>query len=145
MVETVTRTETPIGQIDLHSFTLERERYSYYIAYVDYPIPGITYANPVGALEGHLRQALDSHNATLVTKRDMLSGSAIGIEFTAVVFSGSEFVTSSAVFGRVYLVGARLYQIIVVAPTNAEGANSRKFLASFQWINPAGKLEINTN
>lgn len=136
MQESVQVTATPLGPIAAHTFALERDTYRFTVGYVDYPVPGTAEANPDGALAGEVARALEPLGATLVTKKDIVLDSASGIEFRAELFREQSHDTAEVVvYGRVYLLDARRYKLMVVADADqVKTANPQRFLSSFHWI-----------
>jgi hypothetical protein len=141
MQETINDSDTPLGMIKVHVFTLHRGPYGYSVAYTDYPVPHAAEANPLGALEGGMRRTLDSVNATLLAKKDVALDFVPGIAFQGEFLGGKDLDTAAVVFGRVYLRETRLYQLTVVARKDqVEAAQPEKFLTSFQWLRPDESL-----
>jgi len=137
MHKVVNVTATSVGPIKEHSFTLERDLYRYSVAYVEYPIPGTTDANPQGALEGQVVRTIESFGASLVTKKDIVLDYAPGIEFRGKFLGGKDLMTEWVVYGRVYLLHARLYQVLVAMRSDqVEPAHPQEFLGSFRWLKP---------
>lgn len=135
MQESVNVTDTPLGPIEAHVFTLQRGAYHYSIAYTDYPVPHLAEANPVGAVEGGVVRILESLGATMSSKRDIWLDDAFGIQFRGKFPKGRDS-PAGVVAGRVYLDQTRLYQLVVVARTEpVETANPQKFFDSFRWLN----------
>lgn len=134
-LESVTISQLQVGRTESHVFTLHHGAYGYAFAYTAYPIPGAADANPLGALEGEMRRTLDSVGATLITQHDIFLDDALGIAFQGKFMGGRDFDTPGMVYGRVYLLNARLYQLMVVAAKDqVRTAEPERFLASFRWL-----------
>lgn len=133
--ESATLSDLQVGQIETHIFTLDHGKDFYLVGYVDYPIPGIAQANPMGQLDGQVLTILEANNATLVAQKDIMLDDVPGIEFRAKLPGRDDSLPVRMVYGRVYLLDARVYQLLLVAGNDrVAAANSQKFLASFHWI-----------
>jgi hypothetical protein len=135
LVETVAKSSPQVGDIESHVLTLDSGAFHYTVAYFDNPIPGIARANPLGALEGELRRALEQEDARLVAKHDIALDFVPGIAFRGEILTGGERKTAGLVYGEVYLADARLYRLTVVAPRyQMEQADPDRFFDSFRWL-----------
>jgi hypothetical protein len=123
--------ESAVGTLDLHIATYENRSGAYLVMYVDYPADLVAAGQASAILDGAAQGAVANVDGQLTRQQAVSLGAAPGreIEFDAAA-QGAQPATRIKV--RYYLVGRRLYQVMVVAP-QAQGlpADAPKFLDSF--------------
>jgi hypothetical protein len=118
--------ETQSGTVELHSYTLELDQVAFFVGVCDYG----SKADGSGVdamLEGAMNGALESSKAHLTRQSKILLGHYHGLEYE----SDSEEMHYTT---RVYMVGSRMYQMLVVYPLASPFAETRRFLDSFQLL-----------
>ncbi|MEO0987458.1 MAG: hypothetical protein AAFY20_18195 [Cyanobacteria bacterium J06639_14] len=128
--ETQESVETPVGPINIHTFTAEAQNSAYVVAYSDYPTEIVEQSDPQMLLDSSRDGALGNLNGTIVSEEaialDGNPGRSLVID--TVDPTGDEATIKS----RIYLVNNRLYQILVVSPKDqAQEAKFDAFLESF--------------
>lgn len=123
---TTRNVDTDTGTYELHSYLAVDGQTALYIGVCDYGAKPST-DNPNTLLEGAKDGALKNSNSHLVSEQAIALGIYDGLEYEA----ESDTVHFTA---RLYMVGAILYQTIVVTPRGQPYADTVRFLNSFQLI-----------
>jgi hypothetical protein len=118
--------DTATGTYELHSYLAVEGRTALYVGVCDYGSRPST-DNPNTLLEGAKDGALKNSNAHLLSEQNITLGIYNGLEYEA----ESDTVHFTA---RLYMVGAILYQTIVVTPRSQPYTDTVRFLNSFQLI-----------
>lgn len=129
--ETTTDLDTAVGAIKLHSYTLEKGGIAYSVQYNDYP-ESVTQAGADVLLGGAIEGMTEDSDYTLLDQSNITLGEVPGREVKL-----SKSPENFIVRNRVYLAGARLYQVMVVVPKNKETASAKdveQFLGSFKIL-----------
>lgn len=129
-VRTSHRSETPVGNIDLTTFTVKLDggRTAYMVAYNDYPPAMIKGADRDAILDRAVGGALGS-GSHLVSKEPITLQRYPGRQVRATVREGLEYRS------RFYLVHERLYQVSVVSSIGDDSeSDRRKFFDSFHLL-----------
>lgn len=113
---------TVAGFIDLHRFSVEQENDVYGVSYSDYPETVVQASTPDVILEGACHGMVAGIGGKLLTESTMSLNGYPGRELIIEVAGGKGIVQA-----RIFLVGHRLYQVMVV--TSLEDV--KKFLDSF--------------
>ena len=124
--QTTKNVGTDTGTYELHSYLAVDGQTALYIGVCDYGAKPST-DDPNTLLEGAKDGALKNSNAQLVSEQAITLGIYDGLEYEA----ESDTVHFTA---RLYMVGAMLYQTIVVTPRGQPYADTVRFLNSFQLI-----------
>ncbi len=121
---------TPLGPLDVHMFLVDQGDRAYLVGYSDYPAGSVSDENRAEVLEGAVNGSAQSLKGAIVSKekftlkRRTVEGREIVIEF------GEPKMLYRA---RVFLVGSRLYQVVVLGPASfTNGAAARAYLGSFK-------------
>lgn len=128
--ETEQSVETPVGPINIHTFTTEDENSAYVVAYSDYPVEIVQQSDPQMLLDSSRDGALTNLNGTIVSEEpiDLNGNPGRSLIIGATNPGGDKAVINS----RMYLVGNRLYQLLVVTPEGqASDRGVNTFLESF--------------
>lgn len=127
--------QAPGGAIEAHLFSVVRDDVRYLVSYVDRDKPLAPEEIDAG-LEELVKGSIVSGNGTLVAKRATRLGDAPGREF--------EFDSTGPegrprfVRARAYLVGPRIYQVLIGGPkARVSSAAGDAYLASFALTAPA--------
>ncbi len=134
--ERIVVADSPDGPIEAHLFDLVQGDLRRLVTYLDRPKPlDLAGAEADTALEELVKGSILSGKGTLVAKRPIRLGAAVGREF--------DFDTDGSngrprfVRARVYLVGARVYQVLIGGPkSKVVGPIGDAFLDSFTLLNP---------
>lgn len=122
--------ETPVGPVDIYTFTAEADDSAYVVAYSDYPSEIIEQTDPQMLLDGSRDGAVANLGGTLVSEEDIdLEGNP---GRSLVIDATTSQDQSATINSRIYLVDNRLYQVLIVSP-EGEGApeDAENFLDSF--------------
>ena len=117
---------TGTGDVVTHTFTASDplETTAYFLSYTDFPPEALAQTTPAQLLENAARAGAESLGAAQVSARPItLDG-----------FPGQEVRASSEgreLRGRVYLVGHRLYQQLLLHPAGAPPAEAERYFSSF--------------
>lgn len=128
--ETQQSVETPVGPINIYTFTAEKDESAYVVAFSDYPPQLVEQSEPELLLNSSRDGAIDNLGGTLVSEE------AIDIEGnpgrSLIISTGADTPEPAIINSRIYLVDNRLYQILVVSPEDKDlQATSETFLESF--------------
>ncbi|MBE7385347.1 MAG: hypothetical protein F6J95_028600 [Leptolyngbya sp. SIO1E4] len=130
MEETQQSVPTPVGPIDIYTFTAEEENSAYVVAYSDYPAEVVEQSDPESLLDSSRDGALGNLNGTLLSEDpiDIDGNPGRSLVIDAITETGE----AATINSRIYLVNNRLYQILVVMPKGQEAtADAATFLESF--------------
>ena len=128
--ETQESVETPVGPINIHTFTAEEQNSAYVVAYSDYPAEIVEQSDPQILLDSSRDGALGNLNGNIISEEpiDIDGNPGRSLVIDTVDPAGDEATIKS----RIYLVDNRLYQILVVTPKGQEeAAKPETFLESF--------------
>jgi hypothetical protein len=130
MEETQQSVQTPVGPINIHTFTAESDNAAYVVAYSDYPPEIVAQTDPTMLLDSSRDGALNNLGGTLVSEEVIdLEGNP---GRSLVIDTATETGDKATINSRIYLVENRLYQVLVVTPEGKEGkVDSASFLESF--------------
>jgi len=128
--ETQQSVETPVGAVEIHTFTAETEDTAYVVAYSDYPPEIVNQTDPQVLLDSSRDGAVSNLGGTVVSEEVIdLEGNP---GRSLVINTEANQDQAATINSRIYLVDNRLYQILVVAPDNSADAEvSQSFLDSF--------------
>ena len=115
---------TEAGSFELHTYVAQENGVVLYVGVCDYGA-SLAGKDPDAVLQGAKTGALNSSAAHLLSEKAVAIGSAHGLSFE----SESDQAHFSA---RIYLVGATLYQTLVVMQLGKTYANTDRFLDSLQ-------------
>ncbi len=128
--ETQQSVETPIGTIDIHTFTAEKRKSAYVVAYSDYPPQVVTLSDPQLLLDSSRDGALRNLKGNLVKEEKIELNGNPGRSL--IINATTETGEPATINARLYLVKNRLYQVLVVIPEkNADLSKTQAFLDSF--------------
>lgn len=128
--ETQQSVQTPVGPIDIHTFTAESENSAYVVAYSDYPSEIVDQTNPDELLNSSRDGAITNLGGTLVSEEEIDLEGNPGRSLVIDTAAGTE--EAATINSRIYLVDNRLYQILVVVPEGEGVVDSETFLESFE-------------
>jgi hypothetical protein len=129
--ETQQSVQTPVGPIDIHTFTTESENSAYVVAYSDYPSEIMEQTDPETLLNSSRDGAINNLGGTLVSEEDIDLDGNPGRSLVIDTAAGTE--EAATINSRIYLVDNRLYQVLVVVPEGEEKViDSTAFLESFE-------------
>jgi len=124
--------ETPIGQLNLYSYAVERPREAVYMAtYTDFPADYINNTDPNELLNNGRDEVVRRLNGTLLQEVRLNLNGAPGLEIKV------KIPQDMVIYNRIYLVRQRLYQLIVVTTLAQERSLPRSiagFFESFQLL-----------
>lgn len=126
----IKQVKTVLGALDMHLFSRElRNRTAYIVVYSDYP-EIITSASADKVLDGGRDGAVANSKGRLINEQYItLDGGHAGREITI------EVPDKGTLKVRAYLVGRRLYQIMVASPKDlADSEENIAFLRSFKLL-----------
>lgn len=126
--ETKTHTDAKVGEFTTNLYIARADREIYVFGWVDY---APTFKFDVrGELEANRDKFLAGIKAKLLDTTTVTLGKHQGIEFTAEL-------PNAAIKSRVYVVGRRPYQLIVITPAGRDATqNVTRFLTSFELTPP---------
>ena len=120
--------KTQAGDIDLHLFLLEQKEIAYMVGYSDYPEPLIKQAEPEAILDGARNGAVSNVNGKLLSERAVSLEGHKGREIKVKTEKG-------VIKARIFLVEARLYQLMTVtAKEKTFAENTKRFFDSFKLL-----------
>ena len=128
--ETQQSVETPVGPVEIYTFTAETENTAYVVAYSDYPAEIIEQTDPQALLDSSRDGAVSNLGGTLVSEEVIdLAGNP---GRSLVISAAANQEQAATINSRIYLVDNRLYQVLVVAPEGEETPDDASlFLDSF--------------
>lgn len=122
---------TQAGKIDLHMFTAEKGDVGYIVGYSDYPEDVVKQSDPENMLDGSRNGAVSNVNGKLVLESKVSLDGNPGREIVIDAKTGAG--QDATVKARIYLVGSRLYQVMVIGPKGQiSSADMDEFLQSFK-------------
>jgi len=123
------------GQVDIHLFSAETRKAAYMIAYSDYPQNAFAGVDPQLVLANSRDGAVANSNGALASDEEI---SLQGYPGRQLLIEGvDEQGQKMAVHSRMYLVGDRLFQVMVILPEGQTmSADMEGFLTSFKLLNP---------
>ena len=121
-------TFTPDGQIDKYKFVLVKESVTYTVRFVDYPEIVVEKSTKDSLLDEAQKRAVSNLQGKLMAGKSISLNGYPGRE-VEIEFAGGETIYQC----RMYLVGARFYQVSVEMPKEKASQKSvEKFLNSFK-------------
>ncbi len=122
--------ETPVGPVDIYTFTAETDDSAYVVAFSDYPAAMVDQSNPELLLNSSRDGAINNLGGTLI-REDMIE--IAGHPGRSLMIAAQGQADEPAIINsHIYLVGNRLYQILVVSPDDQQLAlQPQTFLESF--------------
>jgi len=128
--ETQQSVETPVGPIEIRTFSAETEETAYVVAYSDYPSEIVDQTPPEELLDSSRDGAISSLGGTLVSEEEIEIEGNPGRSL--VISTDANQNQAATINSRIFLVDNRLYQVLVVAPDGVENtAVADQFLNSF--------------
>jgi hypothetical protein len=127
--------DTTLGPIEVHFFMAEEGSRAYMVGYSDYPQDFVDQSDPEAMLDGARDGAVGNINGKLVSEikvllEDRYPGREIVV--TAMVDNDQEGTLKE----RMFLVGNRLYQIMVIAPSGEMSVQEmNEFINSLELLN----------
>jgi len=123
---------TEAGAIDVHSFVFEQGGVAYLVGYNDIPAVVIESAPSAAILDGACSGQIDQVKGTLLNKEEITLGAYPGRDMEIQIEDSDGI---SSLRSRTYLVGDRLYQVMVIGP-KGQGASpdTAKFFDSFNLV-----------
>lgn len=128
--ETQQSVETPVGPVEIHTFTAEAEDTAYVVAYSDYPPEIVNQTDPQVLLDSSRDGAVNNLGGTLISEEviDLEGNPGRSLVISATANQDQ----TATINSRIYLVDNRLYQVLVVAPEGTSTPEaSETFLDSF--------------
>ena len=126
--EKTNKVMTDVGELDLHAFIVDQQDRAMVVMYSDYP-PGSVGGNTDKVLNGCIEGNVKALKGKLLTEEKITLGKAkhAGREIRI------EMPDKKSIYrARIYLVGDRLYQVVVLGPDDfAKGKAVEDFLKSF--------------
>ena len=128
--ETQQSVETPVGPVDIYTYTAETDQSAYVVAFSDYPPQMVSQSEPEMLLDSSRDGAVNNLGGTLVSEEKI---EIEGNPGRSLIISADTGTNESAIINsHIYLVDNRLYQILVVSPESQKPTTDPKaFLASF--------------
>jgi len=126
--EQTSKVNTAVGPIDLHNFVCEPDpNTAYIVCYSDYPEEMIKKSDSQKVLDGVRDGAVKNVNGKLDWEKKITIDSHAGRDFA---FKAERFEGRN----RVYLVNARLYQMVLIGPSKdfITSKDAQRFLDSFK-------------
>jgi hypothetical protein len=118
---------TDVGDVALTMYTVETGSAAYLAGYADYPADMVAGSDPETMLDGGRDGAVGNIDGRLLTEKHITLDGHLGRELKVESKDGKQ-----VLYGRFYLVEARLYQIMVVtSPDGLEETVIFAFLDSF--------------
>lgn len=122
--------ETPVGPVEIYTFTAETDQSAYVVAFSDYPPQMVAQSEPEMLLDSSRDGAVNNLGGTLVSEEKIELAGNPGRSLTISADTGTN--ESAIINSHIYLVDNRLYQILVVSPENQQSKTAPKtFLESF--------------
>jgi hypothetical protein len=130
--QTTETVDTPVGEIDEHTFTTIHGNITYIVSYGDYPQNALSAGNPQAILDSFGDGAVTSIEGKLLSKRSISLDGYLGRELKIKIADDSDTAIAQI---RIYLVGNRLYYIYTLAPEErASSPSVDEFLDSFKLV-----------
>ncbi len=121
---------TPVGVIDLHLFTVDLDDSAYIVGYSDYPESLVRNSSADVMLDGARDGAVANVGGKLLNERRLTLQGYPGRELWIEAEAGGQ---PGLVQARIYLVGRRLYQVLVAGSTTQfSESDAEFFLDSFE-------------
>lgn len=130
--ETVQAVDTAVGSVDIHLFIGEKGNSAYMVGYSDYPAEIIEQSDPAAMLDGARDGAVSNISGTLISETAITLDGNPGREL---VITAKVDDSDADVKARIYMVGNRLYQVLVIGvkgEVTPEDADA--FLQSFKLL-----------
>lgn len=128
--EQTLKAPSPLGELTFHNFLVETNqgKAAWLATSVDYPPGSIKAENQDGVLDAGVKGAVDKLKGKLLTQsKIMLDNKYPGRSMQL------EVPNLGLYHSRIYLVGDRLYQIVVLGPKDlATSTEAKKYLDSFK-------------
>ena len=125
--------DTRLGKIDIHMFTTEDGNTAYMIGYSDYPEDIIKQNDPQKLLDGGRDGAVSNVNGKLDSELKIDLDGNPGRALVISAKAGND--QDATIKARIYLVGNRLYQVMMVAPKGEVSSSEMdEFLKSFKLL-----------
>jgi hypothetical protein len=122
--------QTPTGNVTAHIIMYESRIAAYVVTYSDFPASQIKSSSADELLDGACQGVASNIGGTITSQKSISIDNHPGQE---VKVSASSRGKKVEVRNRIYLVGNRLYQVIVTAaPGDTEDATANKFVTSFK-------------
>ena len=118
---------TDVGEVTLHTFIAVRPEAdtAYYVSYTDFPAASVAQADPRDVVARASHGALEALGATGLASRPLMMEGFPGWEVEGV--SGPRHLR-----GRFFLVGPRLYQLLLLHPDGKPPLDADRFFESFK-------------
>lgn len=131
LVQQIQDVDLPTGDtIKVTSYSGERSSIGYFVSYADYPQSVIRTNKPQTLLQGSRDGVSENLGGTITQDTEIALGEHPGREF--IVTAKDEKGKPFTVRVRLYIVGARLYELIVWLPESAEsGKDVETFFSTF--------------
>ncbi|HEY9074301.1 MAG TPA: hypothetical protein VIN67_09240 [Desulfobaccales bacterium] len=127
--------ETEAGKISLHLFAAQEGFTGYFVSYCDYPPEFVKKKEPEQMLDGARDGATKSAKGKLVSDTKISLAGHPGLE--VVIDAREPQGPNGLIKGRLFMVGNRLYQVMVVAPkSRTDDQATDSFLQSFKLLAP---------
>lgn len=128
--------DSELGPIEIHFYMGEDNGRAYMVGYSDYPQDFVDQTDPQVLLDGARDGAVGNINGKLVSEiKVLLEDQHPGREIVATAILDQD--QEGTLKERVFLVGNRLYQIVVIAPSGEMSTQEMDdFIKSFKLLNP---------
>jgi hypothetical protein len=124
--------DTELGTIDVHSFTFEQNGVAYLVGYNIFPAAVTEAATPDSMLDGARGGQVEAVKGTLMNEEEITLGAYLGRDLEIQIENSDG---TSSLRSRIFLVGDRLYQVMVVGPKGqSTSPDTTKFLDSFKLV-----------
>lgn len=122
--------QTPVGSIAVHIIMYESRSAAYGVTYSDFPASHIESSSVDEILDGACQGAARNIGGTIISQKPISIGNHPGQEVKVAASTSGKKVE---VRNRIYLVGNRLYQVVVTStPGDTEDSTANKFVNSFK-------------
>ena len=120
---------TVAGTIQMHNHTATGGAFEYAVSYADYP-EWIAQADPTAALDGAVEGAAANVDGSIASHESIRLSGYPGRDVT---IEARQACVEATVRTRIYLVGKRLYMVVVVAPRDQYSeSDATAYLDSFR-------------
>jgi len=128
--------DTELGLIEVHFFMAEQVDRAYMVGYSDYPQDFVDQSDPQAMLDGARDGAVGNINGKLVSEiKVLLDDQYPGREIVVTAMLDQD--QEGTLKERMFLVGNRLYQVMVIAPSGDMGVQEMdEFINSFKLLKP---------